>query len=241
MPAGEQGPRHVAVIMDGNGRWAKRQGKKRSLGHEAGVEALRRTVEAAGDLGLESLTVYAFSTENWSRPALEVNFLMTLLKLYVKRDVARLNRAGVRVRMIGRRDDLPDDILKLILDAEKTTENNSKLNLNIAFNYGGRQEILSAVQKIASQVVVGNLAPEDITEQDLSIHVYTAGQPDPDLIIRTSGEYRLSNFLLWQSAYAELLFLDVLWPDFERRHLEEAIAEFRSRERRFGGVSSGST
>ncbi len=239
-PAGEQGPRHVAIIMDGNGRWAKRQGKNRSLGHEAGVEALRRTVEAAGDLGLDCLTVYAFSTENWSRPALEVNFLMTLLKLYVKRDVARLNKAGVRVRMIGRRDDLPADILKLIVDAEKTTETNSELNLNIAFNYGGRQEILNTIQEIAARVVDGSLPLESVNEEEVSRHVYTAGQPDPDLIIRTSGESRLSNFLLWQAAYAELLFLDVLWPDFERRHLEAAIADFRSRDRRFGGVTNGS-
>ena len=227
--------------MDGNGRWAEQRGKNRSSGHEAGVEALRRTVEAAGDLGLECLTVYAFSTENWSRPALEVNFLMTLLKLYVRRDVARLNREGVRVRMIGRRDNLPDDILKLILDAEKTTEGNSKLNLNIAFNYGGRQEIISAVQSLATQVAEGTLSADDITEQDVSRHVYTAGQPDPDLIIRTSGEFRLSNFLLWQAAYAELLFLDVLWPDFDRQHLEQAISQFRSRDRRFGGITSGST
>ena len=225
--------------MDGNGRWAKSRGKNRSSGHEAGVEALRRTVEAAGDLGLECLTVYAFSTENWSRPALEVNFLMTLLKLYVKRDVARLNREGVRVRMIGRRDNLPDDILKLILDAEKTTAANSKLNLNIAFNYGGRQEILNAVKQIATRITEGSLSADEISEQDISANVYTAGQPDPDLIIRTSGEYRLSNFLLWQSAYAELLFLDVLWPDFDRHHLESAISQYRSRERRFGGVTSG--
>ena len=238
-PAGIVNPRHVAIIMDGNGRWAKSRGKNRSSGHEAGVEALRRTVEAAGDLRLECLTVYAFSTENWSRPAFEVNFLMTLLKLYVKRDVARLNKAGVRVRMIGRRDNLPDDILKLILDAEKTTEGNSKLNLNIAFNYGGRQEILSAVQRVAVEISEGRLAPGEITEQELSRLVYTAGQPDPDLIIRTSGEYRLSNFLLWQAAYAELLFLDVLWPDFDRQHLEQAIEQFRSRDRRYGGVNSG--
>ena len=241
VPAGIKSPRHVAIIMDGNGRWAKAQGKKRSAGHEAGVEALRRTVEAAGDLGLESLTVYAFSTENWSRPALEVNFLMTLLKLYVKRDVARLNRAGVRVRMIGRRDNLPDDILKLIVDAEKTTESNSKLNLNIAFNYGGRQEILHAVQQVAGRVAAGELAADAITDEDFSRQVYTAGQPDPDLIIRTSGELRLSNFLLWQAAYAELLFLEVLWPDFDRQHLEDAIEQFRARDRRYGGVNSSTT
>ena len=231
------GPRHVAVIMDGNGRWAKRRGKNRSSGHEAGVEALRRAVEAAGALGLESLTVYAFSTENWTRPAFEVNFLMALLKMYVKSDVARLKREGVRVRMIGRRDDLPDDILKLILDAEQSTSGNSKLNLNIAFNYGGRQEIVGAVQRLAAKVADGSLAPDSITEQDISNHVYMADQPEPDLIIRTSGEFRLSNFLLWQSAYAELLFLDVLWPDFDREHLEQAIAEFRSRDRRFGAIT----
>lgn len=224
--------------MDGNGRWAKRQGKNRSSGHEAGVEALRRTVEAAGDLGLESLTVYAFSTENWTRPALEVNFLMTLLKLYVKRDVARLNKEGVRVRMIGRRDNLSSDILKLIVDAEEKTIANTKLNLNIAFNYGGRQEIVEAVQKLGERIQAGEISPSEIGEHDVSAAVYTAGQPDPDLIIRTSGEYRLSNFLLWQAAYAELLFMDVLWPDFNKTHLVEAFEAFRARDRRFGAVSS---
>ena len=235
------GPRHVAVIMDGNGRWATQRGKPRSKGHEAGVEALRRAVEAAGDLGLEYLTVYAFSTENWSRPEREVNFLMTLLKLYVKRDVARLNREGVRVRMIGNRSNLGPDILNLILDAERKTEANQRLNLNIAFNYGSREEILSAARMIAESVEAGKLTASEVDETLFSRFLYTNTQPDPDLIIRTSGEQRLSNFLLWQGAYAELLFMDVLWPDFGREHLEAAIEAYRRRERRFGGVEAGST
>lgn len=235
------GPRHVAVIMDGNGRWATQRGKPRSKGHEAGVEALRRAVEAAGDLGLEYLTVYAFSTENWSRPEREVNFLMTLLKLYVKRDVARLNREGVRVRMIGNRSNLGPDILNLILDAERKTEANQRLNLNIAFNYGSREEILSAARLIAESIEAGKLTASEVDETLFSRFLYTNTQPDPDLIIRTSGEQRLSNFLLWQGAYAELLFMDVLWPDFGREHLEAAIEAYRRRERRFGGVEAGST
>jgi len=223
--------------MDGNGRWAKRQGKGRSKGHEAGVEALRRTVEAAGDLGVDYLTVYAFSTENWARPQKEVNFLMTLLKLYVTRDVARLDRAGVKVQMIGQRDNLDGDILKLIVGAEERTKTNTKLHLNIAFNYGGRSEIISAIRRIAEAIEAGSLSSQQISEDAFSEFTQTAGQPDPDLIIRTSGEARLSNFLLWQSAYSELLFLDVLWPDFERSHLEEAIANFHARDRRYGAVS----
>ena len=227
--------------MDGNGRWATQRGKPRSKGHEAGVEALRRAVEAAGDLGLEYLTVYAFSTENWSRPEREVNFLMTLLKLYVKRDVARLNREGVRVRMIGNRSNLGPDILNLILDAERKTEANQRLNLNIAFNYGSREEILSAARLIAESIEAGKLTASEVDETLFSRFLYTNTQPDPDLIIRTSGEQRLSNFLLWQGAYAELLFMDVLWPDFGREHLEAAIEAYRRRERRFGGVEAGST
>lgn len=239
-PAGGIGPRHIAIIMDGNGRWAKEQGKPRSKGHEQGVEALRRTVEAAGDLGLDCLTVYAFSTENWTRPAQEVNFLMTLLKLYVKRDVGRLRRAGVRIRMIGQRDNLPDDLLQLIKSAEAQTESNSKLNLNIAFNYGGREEILNATRQIAKKVSSGGLSPEQISEEVFSQFVYTRELSDPDLIIRTSGETRLSNFLLWQSAYSELLFLDIFWPEFDAKHLKAAIEEYRTRDRRFGAVKTGS-
>lgn len=231
-------PSHVAIIMDGNGRWARQQNKGRSKGHEAGVEALRRTVEAAGDLGVEYLTVYAFSTENWSRPKKEVNFLLALLKMYVTRDVARLDRAGVKVRMIGRRDNLDDDILKLITSAEDKTKLNSKLTLNIAFNYGGRSEIVQAVKLISQQVKAGDMTAEQITEDTFSGFVQTAGQPDPDLIIRTSGEARLSNFLMWQSAYSELLFLDVLWPDFGRSHLEQAIETYNTRDRRYGAITS---
>ena len=223
--------------MDGNGRWAEKQGKVRSRGHEAGVDALRRTVQAAGDIGLEYLTVYAFSTENWSRPDKEVNFLMTLLKMYVNRDVARLNREGVRIRMIGRRDNLKPDILALIADAEKLTEHNSKLNLNIAFNYGGRDELVLAMQSLSKKIMTGELAPSDLSETIIGSELQTSDQPDPDLIIRTSGESRLSNFLLWQSAYSELLFMDVLWPDFGHSELSEAIANYMKRERRFGSVS----
>ena len=231
------GPQHVAIIMDGNGRWANARGLPRAVGHERGVEALRRTVEAAPELGIRYLTVFSFSTENWRRPAAEVSALFGLLKAYVQRDLSRLKREGVRIRVLGKRDGLPTDIAELVDKAERETETNSNFYLNIAFNYGGREEILRAARKACDAIQHGELAAENLDEKAFAGFLDTDGIPDPDLLIRTSGEYRLSNFLLWQAAYAELVFTDVLWPDFDKSTLEQAIAEFRSRERRFGAVS----
>lgn len=230
-------PQHVAIIMDGNGRWAKKRGLPRSAGHERGVEALRRTVEAAGDLGLTYLTVFSFSTENWRRPASEINALFGLLKAYVKRDLNRLAEEGIRVRVLGNRNGVPEDVGALIDKAEQQTAGNSKRFLNIAFNYGGREEILRAMMRLAARVQAGELTSQEISETVMSNALDTSGMPDPDLLIRTSGEYRLSNFLLWQAAYAELVFTDVLWPDFGRDELEAAIETYRKRERRYGAVS----
>ena len=232
-------PDHVAIIMDGNGRWANARGLPRSVGHERGVEALRSTVEAAQEIGLRTLTVYSFSTENWRRPVSEVNALFALLKAYVKRDLNRLTEEGVRVRILGTREGLPVDILELVGKAEAQTRSNSKFNLCIAFNYGGREEIVRAAQALAREVKAGDLSPDAINEEVLSQHLDTSDVPDPDLLIRTSGEYRLSNFLIWQAAYAELVFTDVLWPDFGKDELLKAIATFQQRERRFGGLATG--
>lgn len=233
-------PRHVAIIMDGNGRWAKARGLPRTAGHERGVEALRRTVEAAGDLGIQYLTVFSFSTENWRRPAAEVNTLFGLLKAYVQRDLSRLKQDGVRVRVIGQREGLPPDIAELVDRAERETARNSKFHLTIAFNYGSRDEILRAIRAYAEAVAAGK-ATGDLTDEGFAAYLDTRDLPDPDLMIRTSGEYRISNFLLWQAAYAELLFVDVLWPDFSRDHLESAISRYHERERRYGAVSPGAT
>lgn len=233
-------PQHVAIIMDGNGRWAKARGLPRTAGHERGVEALRRTVEAAGELGIQYLTVFSFSTENWRRPADEVNVLFGLLKAYVQRDLARLKNDGVRIRVIGQREGLPADIASLVDRAEAETAANSRFFLTIAFNYGSRNEILRAVQAYAASIAE-NPETEPLSEAALSRFLDTRELPDPDLVIRTSGEYRISNFLLWQAAYAELLFVDVLWPDFNREHLESAISRYHERERRFGTVGSGGT
>jgi undecaprenyl diphosphate synthase len=225
--------------MDGNGRWASARGLPRSAGHERGVEALRKTVKAAQKLGLSHMTVFSFSTENWRRPVSEVNALFALLKAYVKRDLDRLHAEGVRVRVLGTRDGLPDDILSLVNRAEATTMANTKFNLCIAFNYGGREEIIRAARAAAKAIASGDLEAEALTESVFETFLDTASLPDPDLVIRTSGESRLSNFLVWQAAYAELIFMDVLWPDFGGEHLQEAINLFRARERRFGGVASG--
>lgn len=233
-------PRHVAIIMDGNGRWATAKGLPRTAGHERGVEALRRTVEAAGELGIGYLTVFSFSTENWRRPASEVNMLFGLLKAYVQRDLGRLKQDGVRVRVIGQRAGLPPDIAELVDRAESETRHNSEFHLTIAFNYGSRNEILRAAKACARAISAGELT-DDLSEQDFEAFLDTRDLPDPDLVIRTSGEYRISNFLLWQTAYAELLFVDVLWPDFNREHLEQAIARYNERERRFGTVTPGAT
>lgn len=232
-------PGHVAIIMDGNGRWAKARGLPRSAGHERGVEALRRTVDAAGRMGIKYLTVFSFSTENWRRPASEVNALFGLLRAYVKRDLARLKREGVRIRIIGSRENLPDDVADLITKAEQETKQNERAHLTIAFNYGGREEIVRAAQKLARDVAAGKLDPEAIDEARFEGALDTYDLPTPDVLIRTSGESRVSNFLLWQVAYTEIAILDVLWPDFDESHLRQVMDDFASRDRRFGALSEG--
>ena len=229
-------PRHVGVIMDGNGRWAAARGLPRLEGHRRGVEALRRTVRAAGELGIRYLTVYSFSSENWRRPAQEVSDLLGLLKRFIRNDLAELHGNGVRVIVIGSRDDLTPDLRALLNEAEELTRDNANMTLMVAFNYGSRQEIAAAARKLARDVAAGLLSPEDVDENALAARLDTFGAPDPDLIIRTSGEQRLSNFLLWQAAYAEFVFLPIHWPEFDRAALETAIDAFRRRERRFGGV-----
>lgn len=229
-------PRHVAIIMDGNGRWAQSRGKPRTMGHRAGVEAVRRTVEAAAELGIEYLTLYGFSTENWKRPESEVSDLMGLLRLFLKRELATLHRNGVRIRIIGDRSRFADDIRDLLAKAEAQTRENTRLNLTIALSYGARAEITHAMRAIAEQVAAGEIAADAVSEELIEKNLSTVGIPDPDLLIRTSGEQRISNFLLWQSAYTEFVFEDVLWPDFDRCHLENAIQNFAGRERRFGAV-----
>ena len=230
--------RHVAIIMDGNGRWAAERGLPRGEGHRRGVEALRRTVRVVGELGIQILTLFSFSSENWSRPASEVRDLMGLLRRFVRNDLAELHQNNVRVRIIGERVGLEPDIDRLLQEAEDLTRTNTGLLLVVAFNYGGRQEIARAAQRVAAQVASGHLAPGDITAELLGKHLDAPDVPDPDLIIRTSGEQRLSNFLMWQSAYSELVFVPTYWPDFDRTTLEKAIAEYRRRERRFGGLKA---
>jgi len=227
-------PKHIGIVMDGNGRWAQNRGMDRREGHRAGVEALRRAVRMAGDTGIEYLTVFSFSTQNWGRPRREVDFLMSLFERYVESDLAELHSAGVRVRMLGRRSGLSDKICRMIDRAETLTAQNSGLNLQIAFNYGGREELADAASRLAQRAVNGTLDPASINADVLGAEMLTAGMPDPDLIIRTSGEYRLSNFMLWQSAYAEFYFTDVLWPDFSQTDLDDAIAQYANRDRRFG-------
>ncbi len=229
-------PRHVAIIMDGNGRWAAERGLPRGEGHRRGVEALRRAVRAVGELGIEILTIYSFSSENWSRPATEIRDLMGLLRRFIRNDLAELHKNNVRVRIIGERRNLEPDIERLLVEAEELTRNNDGLLLVVAFNYGGRQEIARAVQRVASLVSAGAMQPDDITAEVVAGHLDAPDLPDPDLVIRTSGEQRLSNFLLWQSAYSELVFVPTYWPDFDRAVLENAISEYRRRERRFGGL-----
>jgi len=235
-PGREGAPYHVAIIMDGNGRWAAQRGLPRSEGHRLGVEALRRTVRAAGDMGIQVLTIFSFSLENWTRPPQEIRDLMGLLRRFIRHDLAELHGNNVRVRIIGIRHGLESEILRLLEEAEELTKNNTGVTLVVAFNYGGRQEIAAAAQRMAQDVVAGKLSPEEINAELMSKRLDTAGIPDPDLIIRTSGEQRISNFLLWQAAYSELVFLPVFWPDFDRNVLEEAISEYRRRERRFGGL-----
>jgi undecaprenyl diphosphate synthase len=230
-------PSHVAIIMDGNGRWAAARGLPRLEGHRRGVEAVRRAIKSAADLGIKYLTIYSFSSENWRRPAQEINDLFGLLKLFIKRDLAELHKNNVRIRIIGSREGLPVDILTLLDDAQTRTANNTALTLVVAFNYGARLELVDAVKAIAHKVQSGEIIAEHISDDTVSSHLYTHDIPDPDILIRTSGEERLSNFLLWQLAYTELVFTPVLWPDFEKSHLEEAIKAFSQRDRRFGGLT----
>jgi undecaprenyl diphosphate synthase len=231
-------PRHVAIIMDGNGRWAAARGLPRIEGHRRGVEALRRTVRAAGELGISVLTIFSFSSENWARPASEISDLMTLLRRFIRNDLAELHQNRVRVRVIGERNDLDPDIRRLLQEAEELTHGNDRLTLVVAFNYGGRQEIARAVSRIAAAVATGQMPATAVTAELIASHLDVPDIPDPDLIIRTSGEQRLSNFLLWQAAYSEFVFLPIYWPDFDRAALEGAIAEYRRRERRFGGLAA---
>lgn len=229
-------PRHLAIIMDGNGRWAQERGLPRAAGHRAGVESLRGVVRACRRWGIPILTIYAFSTENWKRPQEEVNALMRLLTEYLRREIDELHREGVRVRAIGRWRELPQHERDEIERAMQITAGNQNLMLNVALNYGGRSELVDAVRQIAAQVEQGTVRPEQIDERLLADHLYTAGLPDPDLLIRTGGEVRLSNFLLWQLAYAELWVTPVYWPDFSPQHLEQALFDYQSRQRRFGGL-----
>jgi undecaprenyl diphosphate synthase len=229
-------PRHVAIIMDGNGRWASARGLPRGEGHRRGVEALRKTVRAAGEMGIRFLTIFSFSAENWSRPPSEIRDLMGLLRRFIRNDMAELHQNGVKVRVIGERGDLDPDIRRLLEEAEELTRNNIGLTLVVAFNYGARQEIARAAARIAAMVKDGTLDPSAINADLIGQHLDAPDLPDPDLIIRTSGEQRLSNFLLWQAAYSELVFVPTYWPDFDRAALEGAIAEYHRRERRFGGL-----
>ncbi|MDQ7018122.1 MAG: isoprenyl transferase [Robiginitomaculum sp.] len=231
-------PEHVAIIMDGNGRWAAARKKPRKFGHHKGVDAVRRCVEAAGNLGIHYLTIYSFSTENWRRPEDEIKSLFDLMRNYVKKDVKQLRENGVRVRVLGGRANLTPDLRQLIEDVELQTRDNDRLFLNIAFNYGGRDELARACRGIVQDVLAGKQSQDEITEEDIARHLDTAFMPDPDIILRTSGEQRLSNFLLWQSAYSEFIVLDVLWPDFTQEHLEEALRIYHNRERRQGGVNA---
>lgn len=230
------GPRHVAIIMDGNGRWAASRGLPRVEGHRRGVEALRRTVRACADLDIGYLTIFSFSSENWARPASEITELFSLLRRFIRNDLADLHRDGVRVRVIGEREGLEPDIRSLLAEAEDLTRGNTRLTLVVAFNYGARQEIARAARRLALEVAEGKRDLASITERAIGERLDAPDIPDPDLVIRTSGEQRLSNFLLWQAAYSELVFVPVYWPEFDRAALENAIAEYRGRERRFGGL-----
>ena len=233
-------PRHIAIIMDGNGRWASARGLPRSAGHRQGVDALRRTVRAAIELGIEYLTIFSFSSENWSRPHTEISFLFDLIRRFVRQDVAELHSAGVRITVIGEREGLDPDIISLIEQTEALTRDNTGLNLVVAFNYGGRQEIVRAARAIARAAAAGELALDMITPELIERELHTEKIPDPDLLIRTGGEQRLSNYLLWQCAYTEFVFVDEHWPDYTRETLERAISEYLTRERRFGGLAARS-
>ncbi|MDI7864012.1 isoprenyl transferase [Rhizobiaceae bacterium n13] len=231
-------PDHVAIIMDGNGRWANARGLPRGAGHRKGIETVREIVRAAGEAGVRYLTLYAFSSENWRRPEDEISDLLGLMKAFIRRDLADLHRENVRICIIGDRSNLQSDILPLLIEAEETTRNNTALTLVIAFNYGSRDEIVRAMKSLAQEVAQGGLRPEEIDSRLIDARLDTGGIPDPDLIIRTSGEERLSNFLLWQAAYSELMFVPEYWPDFNRDLFLAALERFAARDRRFGGLSS---
>lgn len=228
---------HVAIIMDGNGRWAKKRFLPRTAGHKKGADAVRSCVEGAVELGVTHLTLFGFSSENWKRPQDEVNDLMGLLRYYLKNEVKRLHKENISIRFIGERNKLSDDIIQDIEASEKLTAENTALQLTIALSYGGRAEIVNAARDLAYDVQAGLIAPQDINENAFENRLFTKGTPDPDLLIRTSGEQRISNFLLWQLAYTEFVFLDVLWPDFEKKHLETSLKELSSRDRRYGMIS----
>ncbi|KQL44419.1 UDP pyrophosphate synthase [Brevibacillus choshinensis] len=229
-------PEHVAVIMDGNGRWASMRSLPRVAGHRAGMKTVKNVVKAADEIGVRYITMYAFSTENWKRPRDEVDFLMKLPQEFLSTELDELIERDVRIRMLGSKDELPSHTLKALLEAEEQTRDNRGLQLNFALNYGGRDEIVKAFSIIAEQVKAGKLDPKDLDEEVISRYLYTSEIPDPDLLIRTSGEIRLSNFMLWQLAYTEMWFTDVLWPDFTREHFYQAIVEYQGRARRYGAV-----
>jgi undecaprenyl diphosphate synthase len=232
-------PRHIAIIMDGNGRWAHERGLARTEGHRAGTESVRAVVEACLEVGVAYLTLYAFSTENWSRPRGEVRFLMSELRRFLRRERSRMVEQGVRLKPIGRIGELPAGVQRELARAVEATRDCGKLTVCLALNYGGRTELVDACRAIGREVASGSLAPEAIEEETICSHLYTAGLPDPDLLIRTSGEHRLSNFLLWQVSYSELYVSRVYWPDFRREHLRRAVAAYGQRERRYGGVRGG--
>lgn len=229
-------PAHVAIVMDGNGRWARARGLPRAAGHRQGAEALRRTIVGAGELGIRYLTVFGFSSENWNRPSGEVQDLMGLMRHYLRSEIADLHAKGARLRVIGDRSRFDTDIVALIANAEDLTRGNDKLNLTLAISYGGRDEIVAAARALAADAAAGKIDPRSVDAAALTGRLFTADLPDPDVVIRTSGEKRLSNFLLWQSAYSELVFVDKYWPDFGKSDLEDAVLEFNRRERRYGAV-----
>ncbi|MCW5213399.1 isoprenyl transferase, partial [Desulfobulbus sp. TB] len=227
-------PQHVAIIMDGNGRWAEQRRRPRLFGHKAGAESVREAVETAREVGIRHLTLYAFSTENWQRPGLEVKGLMNLLKNYLRSELDTMKKNGIRLECFGQKDRLPDDVRKMLNRVITETKGFSKLRLNLCLSYGSRAEMIKAMQEVGRQCGAGELKPEDIDDQLFSNHLYSTGQPDPDLLIRTSGEQRLSNFLLWQLSYAELYFTDIKWPDFRKDQFLAALEEYAGRQRRFG-------
>jgi undecaprenyl diphosphate synthase len=233
----ERLPKHVAVIMDGNGRWAKQKGKPRVFGHHSGVKSVREISEAAAEIGVKYVTLYAFSTENWNRPKFEVDALMTLLVTTIRREIKTLNKNNIRLEAIGDLENLPPKCYKELKEAIENTKNNSRMTLVLALNYSGRWEITNAVKQISAAVKAGDLEVENITDDVIQAHLNTNKMPDPELLIRTSGESRVSNFLLWQIAYTEFTFLDLFWPDFRREHFYEALVDFQNRERRFGKTS----